>query len=148
MSDIYKLEDALTFTKASDELLKTIKEHLPGKSEYNEIEIEGFKFEFRGECYSVTEIEEDDVISEGKYESGGTRYQLVKYDNTVCNYPCDENILEKYDVQIYITWYRTGSYYSDWYYSYDAPTIQRIKIVDVPEVIIPAHQEVKVEDIE
>lgn len=139
---MYNLKDALTFTKASEELIQAIKEYLHGESEDNKVE--DLNIQFNGEHYSVIEVEEDDVVSEGKYENGGITYQLIKYDATIYNYPCEENILEKYDIQIYLSWYRTGSYYSDWYYSYDAPILQRIIIKDVPEVVIPAHQEVEI----
>ena len=141
----YELNEALKFKHASDEL----KEHLPNEDmcEYNLIERNGCRFVFNDEYYDLIEVGEDPIEDEGKYQNGGTYYQLVKYDNNIEPWPSDESILEKYDVQVYLTYYRSGSYFSDWNYNYDIPTLERITIVDVPEIVIPAHQEVKTENI-
>lgn len=145
----YELNEALKFKHASDELIEALKEHLPNEDmcEYNLIERNGCRFVFNNEYYDLIEVGEDPIEDEGKYQNGGTYYQLVKYDNNIEPWPSDESILEKYDVQVYLTYYRSGSYFSDWNYNYDIPTLERITIVDVPEIVIPAHQEVKTENI-
>ena len=145
----YELNEALKFKHASDELIEALKEHLPNEDmcEYNLIERNGCRFVFNDEYYDLIEVGEDPIEDEGKYQNGGTYYQLVKYDNNIEPWPSDESILEKYDVQVYLTYYRSGSYFSDWNYNYDIPTLERITIVDVPEIVIPAHQEVKTENI-
>lgn len=145
----YELNEALKFAHASDELIEELKKHLPYKEcDKNLIEYNGCHFKFNDEHYDLVEVGEDPIEDEGKYQNGGTYYQLVKYDNNIDPWPSDESILEKYDVQVYLTYYISGSYFSDWNYNYDLPIIQRITIVDVPEVVIPAHQEVKTENIE
>ena len=144
----YELKEALKFAHASSELIKELKEHLPYKEcEYNLSERNGCNFEFNGEHYDLVEVGEDPIEDEGKYQNGGTYYQLVKYDNNIDPWPSDESILEKYDVQVYLTYYRSGSYFSDWNYNYDLPILEKITIVDIPEVVIPAHQEVRTESI-
>lgn len=137
---MYKLEEVSKFAKASDALIKNVKDNLPSEGENNEME--GFSFEFNGKNYAAIKVDNDEVISEGKYENGGSTYQLVEYDKEIASYPCEKSITAKYDISIYVSWYRTGSYYSDWYYSYDTPIIQRFFIKDVPEQIISAHKEV------
>ena len=88
-------------------------------------------------------IAEDNIEDEGKYQNGGTHYQLVSYDPNITNYSSEESITSYYDIEVYIGYYRTGSYYTDWFYTYDIPTIHRIVIEEVAEVIIPAHKEVR-----
>lgn len=145
----YELEEALKFEKASAELIEALNNHFPkGDSEHNFIEYDGLDFEFNGEHYSVIEVGEDPTEDQGKYQYSGIYYQLVKYDPNIASWPCEKNILVKYDVQVYLSYSRTGSYYSEWYYQYEEPKLQLITIVDVPEVVIPAHQEVKTETIE
>lgn len=143
----YELEDALKFEHASNELIEELKKHLHDMhmDEYNLIDRNGCSFEFNGEYYDLVEIDEDPIQDEGKYQYGGTHYQLLKYDKNIDPWPSDRSTLGEYDIEVYVSYCRSGSYYSDYFYSYDAPIVSRITIVDVPEVVIPAHQEVKTE---
>ena len=136
----YEVEEALKFEHASNELVEELKKYF-----YEDIE--GCDFEFNGEYYSIVETDEDPIEDEGKYQYGGTYYQLVKYDKNISSWPSSASILEKYDIEIYLPYRRSGSYYSEYFYTYYNPIFSRIAIVDVPEVVIPAHQEVKTENI-
>lgn len=146
----YELEKALKFEHASNELIEELKKYLPDEDmcEHNLIEREGCNFKFNGEYYSLVETGEDPIEDEGKYQYGGTYYQLVKYDKNISSWPSSASILGKYDIEVYLPYSRSGSYYSDYFYMFDIPTVSRITIVDIPEVVIPAHQEVKTETIE
>lgn len=146
----YELNEALKFKHASDELIEALKEHLPNEDmcEHNLIERDGCRFVFDYEYYDLIEVGEDPIEDEGKYQYSGTYYQLVKYDNNITPWPSDKSILEKYNVQVYLPYSRSGSYFSDYFYMYNIPTLERITIVDIPEIVIPAHQEVKTENIE
>ena len=145
----YELNEALKFAHASDELIEALKEHLPNEDmcEHNLIERNGCEFIFNDEYYDLVEVGEDPIEDEGKYQYGGTYYQLVKYDNNITPWPSDKSILEKYNIEVYLPYNRSGSYFFEYYYEYGIPTLQRITIIDVPEVIISAHQEVKTESI-
>lgn len=145
----YELNEALKFAHASDELIEALKEHLPNEDmcEHNLIERNRCEFIFNDEYYDLVEVGEDPIEDEGKYQYGGTYYQLVKYDNNIDPWPSDKSILEKYDIEVYLPYSRSGSYFSEYYYVYNIPVLHRITIIDVPEVIIPAHQEVKTESI-
>ena len=145
MSERYNLDDALKFKHASDELIRELKKYLPNKElEKDPIEYHAYgQFEFNEEYYDLILIAEDNIEDEGKYQNGGTHYQLVSYDPNITNYSSEESITSYYDIEVYIGYYRTGSYYTDWFYTYDIPTIHRIVIEEVAEVIIPAHKEVR-----
>jgi len=136
----YSISEVESFKHADSELLARLIDNLPKESEENEME--ELHFEMNGSHFSVVEVDEDDCVSDGKYENGGTHYQLVEFDKTIKSYPCDESIVAKYNVEIFVGWYRTGSYYTDWYYMYDEPTVYQIQLETVPEQIIPEHQEV------
>lgn len=145
----YELEKALKFEYASNELIEELKKHLPDEDmcEHNLIERNGCSFKFNSEYYDLVETGEDPIQDEGKYQYGGTYYQLVKYDKNITPYPSSASILGKYDIEVYLPYSRSGSYYSDYFYMFDIPIVSRITIIDVPEIVIPAHQEVKTETI-
>lgn len=138
----YNVEEALKFKHASDELINAVKLFWSGEDISNE-DIEDLEFD--GKHFSLWQVDKDDIISEGKCEFGGEYWQLVEFKPTSITPYCSEsNIVAKYNVQIYTGWYRSGSYYSDWYYEYDDAVYSRITLKDVPEVVIPAHKEVEV----
>lgn len=138
----YKVEDVLKFKHASDELINAAKAFWSGEDISNE-DFEDLDFE--GKHFSLIQIGKDGVTNNGKYEDGGEYWQLVEFKPTDTISYCDENnIVAKYDIQVYSGWYRSGSYFSDWTYEYDDAVYSRITLKDVPEVIIPAHKEVTI----
>lgn len=96
---------------------------------------------------SVVEIETTKWEDEGKYQYSCTTYQLVLYDSILYNYPCDKNIVEEFNLYFNLPITRSGSYFSDYDYNYDRPIVLQKKTIHVPEKIIPAHDEVKMEEI-
>lgn len=132
--------------KASEELIETIKEYLntkfPDKYDCPDME-ENFELEIEGIAYGILEAEESDWTDEGKYSYSDKTYQLVSYDKNISEYICDESIIDKYDLFINQSFSRSGSYFTDYDYQYDSPTVQIAIIERVPEKVIKEHDEVK-----
>ncbi len=134
------LENAKSFKETSNELINLVKENLPAECDTRGME--NFEFEFNSRGYTLCEVEEDDIISEGKYENGGTTYQLVEFDKAVASYPCAKSITNEYDLLVYAGFSRSGSYFSEWEYEYYEPELKRINIEVVAEQVIPEHEEI------
>jgi len=139
------LENAKSFKETPEELITLVKENLP--KECDTRGMEDFDVELNGRWYVLCEVEEDDIISEGKWESGGTTYQLVEFDKAIESYPCGKSITNEYDLLVYVGFGRSGSYFSDWYYEYDKPELKRIEIEVVPEQVIPEHEEISIKSL-
>lgn len=132
--------------KASSELVETIKQYLKEKfsDEYDCPDMEdNFELEIDGVSYGILEEDGSDWTDEGKYSYADKTYQLVSYDKNVSGYICDDSIIDKYDLFITQSFSRSGSYFTDYYYQYDSPTVQVATIERVPEKVIKAHDEVK-----
>lgn len=132
--------------KASDELIETIKQYLKEKfpDEYDCPAMEdNFELEIDGMAYSILEKNESEWTDEGKYSCADKTYQLVSYDKNKSNYICDENMIAKYDLFINQSFSRSGSYFSDYNYQYNSPTVQVAVIERIPEKVIKAHDEVR-----
>lgn len=56
--------------------------------------------------YNIKEVEELDVEDEGKYQYGGTIYRILLDDKET-------------DMTFMETWSRSGSYFTEYYYSYN-----------------------------
>lgn len=110
--------------------------------EYESGDIEELKFLFDSVDYALLEKIPLEWVSDGKYDNGNVTYQLVSYDKTIKSYPCERNIINRYNVLVEQSMYRTGSYYSDYYITYEEPCISIAYKFVVPEVTIPAHSEV------
>lgn len=136
------VEDAKKYKKASDELILTLKEKLPtGYFEYDPLE--EFAFEFNGEKIALMGIGSDNWDDEGKYQYNTEYYQLVSYNPKKASYPCNQSIIDKYDIIISIGIQRSGSYFSEYYYTYEGIVVERVAIERIPPQVIPAHDEVK-----
>lgn len=131
---------------ASDELVNAVKNSMDNIwgdfCEHNWME-DGFGVEHDGISYSVIEVDESSWDDEGKYQYQNITYQLVSYNPAIESYPCDESIIDKYNLFFDLPVTRSGSYFSDYFYEYDKPVISRGTIEDIPEKVIPAHEEVK-----
>lgn len=132
--------------KASEGLIEIIKKYLnekfPDKYDCTDME-DNFELEIDGVSYGIMEVYKSDWTDEGKYSYADKTYQLVSYDKNVSEYICTESIIDKYDLFINQSFSRSGSYFSDYDYQYDSPTIQIATIESVPEKVIKAHDEVK-----
>ena len=131
---------------ASDELVEVVKNGIDNIwdsfCEHNWLE-DGFGVEHDGVSYSVIEVDESSWDDEGKYQYQNITYQLVSYNPDIESYPCDKSIIDKYDLFFDLPVTRSVSYFSDYFYEYDKPVIRRGTIEDIPEKVIPAHEEVK-----
>ena len=135
--------------KAPDDLIAELK-RIIGEicSDYDEGNtLEELDFTYNNKKYSLLEIGSDPWEDGGKYQYGGNSYQLVSYDDTIVKYCCKKSIIDYYDIEIYRPCSRTGSYYSDYYYSYNLPVVYRVGTKVIPEQIIPAYTQVVLEEI-
>lgn len=140
------VEELKEYKYASDELVEVIKNGIDNiwgsYCEHNWME-DGFGVEHDGVSYSVIEVDESSWDDEGKYQYQNITYQLVSYNPEIESYPCDESIIDKYNLFFDLPVTRSGSYFSDYFYEYDKPVISRGTIEHIPVKIIPAHEEVK-----
>jgi len=140
---MFKVKEVDMFTKVGSDVIEVFKNHLSSYDfDSEDSSIEELEFEFNGTNYALRSNGKDDWISDGKYESTTENYQLVSYDNSKIKYPCDKNIINYYNLVVSQDVSRTGSYYTDWYYSYYKPDMNVIETATVAEVIIPEHEEV------
>lgn len=117
-------------------------------SERNPIEDEDkIKFDLNDVNYDVICVEESDWSDEGKYQYQDITYQLVSFNNNEYDYPNKDNIIDKFNLFFILPVTRSGSYFTNYYYEYDTPTICKQKTIHVSEQIIPAHDEYKMEEI-
>lgn len=112
--------------KEKKELLKFIEEHIELKEFYGNKEIKDLYNDFK---VTVKHIEKLPIEDEGKYQHSGDIYQVIM----------DEKIT---DMFIMLAWYRTGSYYSDYYYEYYKPELcERYEKVIVDWRVLKAEDE-------
>ena len=142
------VDDVKKFKHISDDLLDVIKEKLdmwPNYCENDKIERGEMDFEKDGVSYGYLYIGESSWDDEGKYQFQNITYQLVAYDsvNSEYSYPCDSNITDKFDLILNVPVTRSGSYFSEYSYYYDKPGLSIVEIKQIPEQVIPAHEEVK-----
>jgi len=127
---------------ATPRLISMVRDRLDSFGSYwdetNHLE-DDFDFDFDDVRYGVTCVEESDWDDEGKYQYQNNVYQLVSYDPSVAGYPCTKNITSNFNLFFELSVKRSGSYFSDYYYQYDCPTIQIASEKIVPEQVIPSH---------
>lgn len=136
----FSVKEAKKFKEIDLDLLQKLKDEIEPCS----TSIEESEFVYKGIKYALVCIGGGDwSTDDGKYENSYNEYQLVSYDNKKPFYPRDHNIVDKFNVVIRQDMYRTGSYYSEYYYEYEAPMIDKIIIDNIPEITIPSHEEVR-----
>jgi len=132
------LKFAKNMKETSNELLGKLKEEV--KKSYNrnyednENYLDNVSFSFENKEY-ILEFYNDDWIDEGKYQFRNEFYFL-----TTSSY-------ETHNIMISLPVIRTGSYYSCYEYQYEEPSYNKIKIKEIPERIIPAHETVMSEEV-
>lgn len=144
------VDDVKKFKHISDDLLDVIKEKLDMWTSYNEndrIEHGEMDFENDGVFYGYLYISETSWDDEGKYQYQDITYQLVAYNPEKQSYPCSDNIIDKFDLILNVPVTRSGSYFSEYSYYYDKPGLSIVEIEQIPEKVIPAHEEVKIVEI-
>lgn len=130
----------------TDDLIKAVKDKLEDWPDYCEkdlIENGEMNFEYNKTSYGFFLVDESSWGDEGKYQYQDMTYQLVSYDPTNIGYPCDANVLDKFDLILTMSVTRSGSYFSNYEYFYDKPILSIVEIEHIPEQIIPAHEDIK-----
>lgn len=130
-----KVDDFKKYKECDKELLQLVKDNFVMEEDLEDIG----SFDYNGLSYGLVEIDGGKWISGGKYEDRTVMFQLVSYD--------ERNVVDRYNLFLRQFMYRTGSHYTDWYYTFEEPCINTLKIINVPEVVIPAHEEIKMEEI-
>lgn len=136
------VKDLNTCKKVTKELMVVIQNKIDEiwkkYDEHNHLE-EDFSFGYENVSYGVTTLHESDWKDEGKYQYQEILYQLVSYDKNIKKWVCEESIINKFNLFFSLSVTRSGSYFSEYYYSYDKPLIQVAKIEHIAEQVIPAH---------
>lgn len=122
------VEKVKKYTKVSQELLQELQDFITAHANSEVDLMEDFVMIYDGKNYSFEQIGESPWDDQGKYQYQDIDY-ILKDENG--NYM---NILAKVGV------IRSGSYFSDYYYEYDVPTLYIITTKTEPEVIIPEHE--------
>lgn len=140
-----KVEELKKCKKANDELIMAVKayltEHFPDSCDCTDIE-DNVELEVDSISYGISEIEDSGWTDEGKYSYSDKTYQLVSYDKNI-GYVCDKSIIDRFNLFINQGMSRSGSYFTDYDYQYNSPTVQVGIIERIPEKVIKAHDEVK-----
>ena len=102
--------------------------------------LDDYEIKINNKTYKFIEIDKEEWVGEGKYQTKCESGQLIEVDE---NY----NIVEKFPFGIVRSGCKTGSYYTEWHYQWEAWEPYRLVEELVPEVIIPAHTEIKWEPI-
>lgn len=99
--------------------------------------------------YSVIEVESTNWENDGsgKYYTQYITYQLVQYNSEIEKYPTEESVSEAFNIFFGLPVTKSGSYFTEWFYEYENPRTMQKKIVHIPEQIIPAHDEERIEEI-
>lgn len=139
-----------TFTKEpSQELIKFCKNKINELDWFdnNYFEDDIIDLIFENGHYSFCLVSEDSWMDEGKYQHSNSIYQLISYNNKDIEYPCEKNIIDKINLFFDLPISRSGSYYSDYFYQYDKPMVMQLNKIHIPEKIIPAHYENRLEKV-
>lgn len=129
------LKFAKNMKETSNELLGKLKEEVKkaynnNNYEYNEYYLDNIKFVFEDKEYILEYYDSNNWKESGKYQVRDEFYFL-----TTSSY-------ETYNIMISLPITRTDSYYSYYEYEYEEPSYSKIKIKEIPEQIIPAHETV------
>ena len=135
------VEQAKKFLPVPVELFSMVEEEMRAiesniSDDYIELERE-IEFIWNGAQFGLSPVEKGDWEDGGKYQYSTDIYQLVSYKDKLL-----EEEVNKYNLFISIDISRSGFYFSDYYFQCQFGTYTTTCIIDVPEVIIPAHQEV------
>lgn len=147
---MFSVNDVKSFKHISDNLLEDVKNKLetwPNYCENDKIERGEMDFEKDRVSYGYLYIGESSWDDEGKYQYQDITYQLVAYNPENQSYPCGDNIIDKFDLILNVPVTRSGSYFSEYSYYYDKPGLSIVEIEQIPEKVIPAHEEVKIVEI-
>lgn len=84
-------------------------------------------FKLGDNVYEFSYFDKEDIDDDGKYQYGASNYQLMQNESPINLFVC-------------VGFCRSGSYFTDYYCSYDKPEVYIAEIKEIPEVVIPAHK--------
>ena len=128
-----KLEELKTYKNVSDEFVELVKEKINSvewEDEENHFDRDLYEFTINEDKLEVVELGDDSWEDEGKFQNNYYTYQF-KVNG------------EKVNLFVGMSVMRSGSYYSDYYYTHYKPEVFRYEVKVVPEVVIPEHEELK-----
>jgi len=133
------------YREASPNFIDVIRKHLISGT--NENILEKLSFTYKGVIYGTVLMEAPafETYDNGRYTDRTLTYQLVAFDSSDKNLA---NVVDRFNIFFSIVEWRTGSYYADWHFNYENATMYIAKIVLIPEQIIPAHEDVRLVEIE
>lgn len=108
-----------------DKVMKLVENR--DESEDDVVEKGLLDFKLGDNVYEFLYLGEESIDDCGKYQYGASNYQLTEGEN-------------KFNLFIRSRFSRSGSYFTDYYYSYDKPEVYIAEIKEIPEVVIPAHK--------
>lgn len=87
-----------------------------------------------------------DIVDEGDWEDG-EKYQYKTDIGLLCK--VDNNgVVTTFDIAVTLDITRSGSYFSDYYYEYDKPRVNKIVKKIIPKQIIPEREVVTLDETE
>jgi len=110
--------------------------------------LERFEFHIENIGFGFINRSESSWDDQGKYQYQELIGQLVAWDLNKEKYPCDKSIVERYNLFGRVSCARNGSYYSEYYYTYEEIELFKYEIEHVEEVVIPAHDRAVVKNID
>lgn len=143
----FTVEEVKKLKRADDDLIAALRKELPDGYYGETNPIDELEFDHNGERFTLCEHESTPWDDEGKYSFRTEYYQLCSYNPEIENYLCESSGTGEYDILVGIGVSRYGSYFSEYNYEYNDITIKRVIVSHVPEVVIPAHDEVVLTDV-
>lgn len=119
------------------------REFLKMVARMGEKSVEEFEYESDGKRYGFYEMDDDGWDDEGKYQYKTEKGKLVQFKGEE-GYETEK----EFNFGVSRVVQRSGSYFSDYYYEYEKWEPFIIEEVYVPEVVIPAHTELKEKTLE
>lgn len=146
----FEVEELKTLKEVARDLLDVVNANLTEFNKNRDDEKDPLKkFEFHLENIGFAFINryESSWEDAGKYQYQELIGQLVAWDFNKAKYPCNKSIVERYNLFSTVNCSRSGSYFSEYYYTYDEIHLFKYEIEHVEEVVIPAHDITKIKNI-
>jgi hypothetical protein len=146
----YRVEDFKKYKKCDKELLHLVKFNYIVPLSLDILNI----FEYKETNYGLLQITNAHWINKDTYKTKNITYQLVSVNKSKFNFVCKENIIDYYNLFLDQTVRKTVSPISDnvfsinWNYDFDNPTINIMELIDVPDIVVAAHQEIRIKTID
>jgi len=104
--------------------------------EMGKTSLDDFLYKLNEKNYAFTELDDDGWDDEGKYQYKNEKGQLIESDDEYTE-------IQRFNFGVSRSVQRSGSYFSEYDYTYGKWIPFEMKEVLIPEVIIPEHIEIK-----